>query len=120
ESIVMTLKGGTLHNRKPKFWFFPGYLDNADPGARDADFRTRPVSVVRKGDWKLLLYHEEWLLDGGKDRLATNQAVELYNLRTDIGEQHNMANKETGIRDELIEDILAWHLETGAKLPLVR
>ena len=23
-------------------------------------FRTRPVSVIRKGEWKLLLFHEEW------------------------------------------------------------
>lgn len=120
ESLVPTLRGGSPDNRKPKFWFFPGYLDKADPGARDSGFRTRPVTVIRKGDWKLLLYHEEWLLDGGRDRLATNQAIELYNLRTDLGEQHNLANEVTEKRDELLEDILAWHRETGAKLPLVK
>ena len=33
------------------------------------NFRTRPVSVIRKGKWKLHLYHEEWILDGGKEEL---------------------------------------------------
>ena len=56
---------------------------------RDPVFRTRPVSAIRKGDRKLLLYHEEWQLDGGRNRLATNSAVELYDLRADPGERTN-------------------------------
>ncbi|PPL03618.1 sulfatase [Parapedobacter indicus] len=118
ESLVEIFAGTGSSVRKPKFWFFPGYLDKADPGARDTDFRTRPVTVVRKGDWKLLLYHEEWLLDGGRDRLSTNRAVELYNLRNDISEQHNLANDAIEKRDELLTDILAWHEQVDAKLPL--
>lgn len=119
ESLVEIFAGTGSSVRKPKFWFFPGYLDKADPGARDTDFRTRPVTVVRKGDWKLLLYHEEWLLDGGRERLSTNRAVELYNLRNDISEQHNLANEAIEKRDELLTDILAWHRQVDAKLPLM-
>jgi hypothetical protein len=48
------------------------------------------VTVVRKGDWKLHLYHEEWQLDGGREKIATNNAVELYNLATDPGETTNL------------------------------
>jgi hypothetical protein len=42
---------------------------------------------MRKGDFKILLYHEEWLLEGGMEKQATNNAMELYNLKTDEGEQ---------------------------------
>jgi hypothetical protein len=40
---------------------------------------------MREGDWKLRLFLEEWYLDGRRSGLATNRAVELYNLKNDIG-----------------------------------
>ena len=86
------------------------------PRGRDPVFRTRPVSVIRKGDWKLHLYHEEWLLDGGSAAVATNHALELYNLAADIGERTDLAQKETAKRDELLGDLLAWLEKTNAPL----
>lgn len=103
--------------REALFWHFPGYLNTAVTRPRDPIFRTRPVSVIRKGDWKLLLYHEEWQLDGGRDKIATNNAVELYNLATDVGERRNLANENTAKRDELLNDLLAWIAQTKAPLP---
>jgi arylsulfatase A-like enzyme len=102
------------------FWHFPGYLDRPVIRGRDKDFRTRPVSVIRKGDWKLHLYHEEWLLDGGREKLATNNATELYNLTEDIGERHNLTNENTAKRDELLDDLLAWFQKTDAKLATLK
>ncbi|RYD49457.1 MAG: aryl-sulfate sulfohydrolase, partial [Verrucomicrobiaceae bacterium] len=103
------------------FWHFPGYLDNPVIRGRESDvalgFRSRPVSVIRKGNWKLHLFHEEWVLDGGKENLATNRAVELYDLSADPGEHHDLAQKETARRDELLGDLLAWIIATKAKLP---
>ena len=80
-------------------------------------FRTRPVSVIRKGDWKLLMYHEEWLLDGGAGKLATNRAVELYNLASDVGERQDLSTSETAKRDELLQDLQAWIQSVKAPLP---
>lgn len=110
---------GELH-RKSIFWHFPGYLDRPVIRGRDAQFRTRPVSVIRQGDWKLHLYHEEWLLDGGREKLDTNNAVELYNLKDDIGERNNLAAKNPEQRDALLNDLLAWFEETDALLPTKR
>ena len=65
-------------------WHFPAYLqayNGLKEDSRDPDFRTRPVSVIRKDEWKLLMFHEEWSLDGGIKNLASNNAVELYNLK---------------------------------------
>ncbi len=103
--------------RQSIFWHFPGYLDSPVTRGRDPIFRTRPVTVIRKGDWKLHFYHEEWVLDGGRGKLATNRAVELYNMKTDGGEHHDLAQIETAKRDELLADVLAWIKTVRAPIP---
>jgi arylsulfatase A-like enzyme len=121
ESLLPLLKGGNTLQRQAIFWHFPGYLNNPVLRGRDLDvrtgFRSRPVSVIHKGDWKLHLYHEEWQLDGGREKLATNQAVELYNLADDVGERTNLANRNPAKRDELLADLFAWFNATGALIP---
>ncbi|MBK0384048.1 sulfatase [Pedobacter sp. SD-b] len=103
--------------RKAIFWHFPGYLNKPVIRGRDDIFRSRPVSVIRKGDWKLMLYYEEWINNGGIKNIAHNNAVELYNLKDDIGERDNLANKNPKMRDELLKDLLAWLKHTKAPLP---
>lgn len=115
ESLLPLLRGQRLPLRTSLFWHFPGYLDVPVIRGRDPVFRTRPVSVIRKGDWKLHLYHEEWLLNGGRLGAATNGAVELYNLGSDIGERRNLAANGAK-REELLADLLKWLEDTGAPL----
>jgi arylsulfatase A-like enzyme len=103
--------------RKAIYWYFPGYLDNPVIRGRDKVFRSRPVAVIRKGDFKLHIYLEEWLLDGGKAKISTKNAVELYNIKTDEGEHHNLAGFNQKKRDELLEDLLNWMKKTQAPLP---
>jgi arylsulfatase A-like enzyme len=120
ENIAPLFKGDPL-TRSSVFWHFPGYLDRPVVRGRPSDvrlrFRTRPVTVIRKGDWKLHLFHEEWQLDGGREKIETNHAVELYNLAEDIGERRNLAVEEPEKRDELIDDLLAWVESTNAIIP---
>jgi hypothetical protein len=111
---------GTL-KRQSIFWHFPGYLDNPVIRGRSGDvslgFRSRPVSVIRKGDWKLHLFHEEWQLDGGRAKVPTNHAVELYHIARDTGERNDLAATEAAIRDELLDDLLGWIDRTNAPMP---
>ena len=95
----------------------PGYLDRSKSGARDKNFRTRPVSVIRKGKWKLHLYLEEWILDGGIEKIDTNRAVELYNIDKDISEKNDLALQRKDVRDELLNDLLNWHERVKAPIP---
>jgi arylsulfatase A-like enzyme len=120
ESLLPLLKGNGALRRKAIFWHFPGYLDNPVIRGRDPVFRTRPVSVIRKGEWKLHLYHEEWQLDGGRQKIATNRAVELYHIASDIGERHDLAGTQRRKRDELLDDLLAWLQAINAPLPVER
>jgi len=117
ESLLPLLKGGRRLKREAIFWHFPGYLDRANSGSRDRQFRTRPVSVIRKGDWKLHLFHEEWALDGGREKIDTNNAVELYDLAGDVGERKDLAARQTDKRNELLDDLLAWLKKSDAPLP---
>lgn len=118
ENLLPLFLGKAKTTRRDRlFWHFPGYLDNPVIRGRDSVFRTRPVTVVRQGDWKLLLYHEEWILDGGQKGLPANNAVELYNLRQDEGERHNLAATHPAKRDELLGELLAWMKQVKAPMP---
>jgi arylsulfatase A-like enzyme len=121
ESLLPLFRAQGELRRDAIFWHFPGYLDKPVLRGRESDvrlgFRSRPVSVIRKGDWKLHLFHEEWQLDGGRAKLATNHAVELYHLRDDVGERTDLASRHPAKRDELLHDLLAWMHRTDALLP---
>lgn len=116
EDLSPLLRGTGPLRREAIFWHFPGYLNSPVPRGRDPVFRTRPVSVIRKGDFKLHLYHEEWSLDGGRAALATNRAVELYDLGNDTGERTDLAASDVARRDELLADLLAWIEVIGAPM----
>lgn len=113
-------QSGTIA-RASLFWHFPGYLDNPVIRGREGDvrlgFRSRPVSVIRKGDWKLHLFHEEWQLDGGRTKFPGNRAVELYDLSQDPGERNDLAASELTKANELLDDLLGWIKSTGAPMP---
>ena len=117
ESLLPLLEQSGPLRRKSIFWHFPGYLNDPVNRGRDPVFRTRPVTVMRSGDWKIHLYHEEWQLDGGRDRISSNNSVEIYNLKDDIGERHNLASSAPETRDRLLEELLGWIKTSGAPLP---
>ncbi|ARN57287.1 sulfatase [Sedimentisphaera salicampi] len=90
--------------QRPLFWHFPIYLQGGDDETRDPLFRTRPGSVVRKGDWKLHEYFE----DG---------ELELYNLKTDIGESKDLSELYPQKTKELYEILCRWREKTNADIP---
>jgi arylsulfatase A-like enzyme len=119
ESLLPLMRGNGQLERTSLFWHFPGYLNNPVTRGRDPVFRTRPVSVINQDHWKLYLYHEEWQLDGGRGDLANNNAVELYNLKVDIGERTNLAQTNLARRDAMLDALLNWFDRTDAKMPTI-
>ncbi|MBL9186701.1 MAG: sulfatase [Opitutaceae bacterium] len=107
-------------NDRPLFWHFPGYLDGSDPKDPAKAFRARPTSVIRRGDWKLHLHHEPWLLDGGAAGLPSNGATELFHLADDVGELQDLSADRPAERDALLKTLLEWLRTTGAPLPRTR
>jgi arylsulfatase A-like enzyme len=119
ESLLPLLSGSGLLKRNGIFWHFPGYLDRPVTRGRDPVFRTRPVTVMRSGDWKIHLYHEEWQLDGGREKIASNNSVEIYNMKNDSGEHHNLALTEPTMRNKLLDEVLGWMAKIHAPMPSV-
>ncbi len=106
-SLAPVLEEKVQTFERPLFWHFPVYLQAYnvnDNETRDALFRTRPGSVIRKGDWKLHYYFED---DG----------VELYNLSEDIGERNNLTEANPEKTEELLELLRKWWKDTNAPIP---
>ncbi|MDA9660436.1 sulfatase [Flavobacteriaceae bacterium] len=106
-SILNSLINGTKVEERSLFWHFPIYLQGyniKDNENRDSLFRTRPGSIIRKGDWKLHYYFED-------------NGIELYNLKKDVGEKNNLSNSETDKAAELIDDLQSWWEKTNAPIP---
>ena len=99
QSIVPLLKQTKDLNRDAIFWHFPAYLE-----AKGGTWRTTPVGVIRSGDWNLLEFFE----DGN---------LELYNLRNDISEKHNLAGQKPQIAAELHKLLKNWRKSVCARVP---
>lgn len=120
ESLLPLLHNTGKLSDRPLFWHFPAYLSGNPKYTQTRgypDYRQQPVSVIRHGDFKLLLYLEEWSLDGGRSNLAHNKATELYNLKRDPSESADLSNQDPNTRDRLLDELLAWHESINAPIP---
>lgn len=79
-------------SRDTLYWHLPHY------------HHSTPASAIRRGDWKLIEFFE-------------HGALELYNLRDDMGEQRNLARQRPGKVRELRSVLSAWRKQVGARMP---
>lgn len=98
--ILETVRSG--RNQRDLFWHFPAYLESYGDGGKG--FRARPYSSVRSGDWKLIYHYE----DG---------SMELYNLRTDLGEQTDVSQVYPRKARQLYKRLTRWIATTHAPVP---
>jgi arylsulfatase A-like enzyme len=103
-NLMPLIKGAKTIDERPLFWHFPIYLQGGNVESQDPKFRTRPGSAIRYGDWKLIEYFEEGVL-------------ELYNLKDDISEKKNMAKTNPQKVQQLHEILKNWRKETNAPMP---
>lgn len=96
KSILPVLKGDTTFQRGPVFWHYPHYGNQGGT----------PGSSLREGDYKLIEFFET-----GK--------VELYNLKDDISEEHDLAQKRPDIAKDLHIKLANWRQEVQARIPQV-
>ena len=100
-SIVPALQGGTLQ-RKAIFTYFPHQT-------RVPDWLPPSVSA-HAGDWKLIrVFHGE---------SPGRHSYQLFNLKSDIGEQTNLAAENPRRVEELDKLITQFLAETNAVVPL--
>lgn len=95
QSIAPLLKQSGTVSREAIYWHYPHYWGGN---------RVRPAGAVRAGDWKLIEYYEE-------------MRVELYNLKNDLSEAHDMALENAKKADELRNMLHAWRKDVDAQMP---
>ncbi len=96
-SLVPLLRQTGGLKRDELFWHYPHYQHYQLGGAT-------PYGAIHKGDYKLIEFFDD-------------MRVELYNLREDIGEQHDLAAKMPARVEELRARLHAWRKEVGAQMP---
>ena len=97
-SLVAHLRGQSESlSRECLYWHFPHYSNQGG----------RPSGAIRCGDWKLIEFFEDGRL-------------ELYNLRSDEAEQHNLAEKHPDLRDKLHRQLTEWRQRLQVQMPQPR
>ena len=94
ETLMPLLKGNDSLEREAIFWHYPHYGNQGGT----------PGSSVRAGDYKLIEFFEDGRL-------------ELYNLRDDISEKHNLAQEKPDLVKKLHAMLIEWREKVEAKIP---
>ncbi len=91
-SLLPVMMGDSLEQR-PLFWHYPHYSNQGgDPG-----------SAVRLGNYKLIDNFE-------------SAKRELYDLKKDISEEHDISQEQPEKTEELYNLLNDWRLKSGAKM----
>ena len=94
-SLVPLLKNPQHRlERDALYWHYPHYHGGG----------ATPHSAVRAGDWKLIEFFED-------------NRVELYNLKSDIGETRDLAKEQPERAQQLRAQLRRWRRDVGAQLP---
>lgn len=93
ESLVSLLTGTGALERDELYWHYSGLSMN---------WVARKSTVIRKGDWKCLHFYS-----------GPNPRVELFNLRDDPGEQHELSAQHPEIVEDLMRRINQWREGIG-------
>ena len=91
-SLVPTFKQRGTDQERTIFWHYPHYHHSVPSGA------------VRQGAYKLIEFYDD-------------DHVELYNLKTDIREQHNLASDMPDKAAALQRQLAEWRQGVGAQMP---
>jgi arylsulfatase A len=106
-NLVPLLRGGSLPPRS-LFWYMPFY---------DIRWAHTPSAVIREGDYKLIEYFGDFIDARAGARYIPGHRLELYNLRTDIGEKQNLASRESARAAALQKKLHAWMKTCGVRAP---
>ncbi len=93
-SFVPVLKQTGTVDRQAVYWHYPHYGNQGGS----------PGGAIRLGDWKLIEFYED-------------NRVELYNLKADIGEKNDLADRMPQKAKQLRDMLGAWRKDVDAKMP---
>lgn len=91
------------------FWHYPLYLQGLGltinlPEGGTYTWRGFPSTALRRGDWKLVEFHED-------------NSIGLFNLKVDPSETTNVADEYSEVAERLRAELDAWQQDTQAPIP---
>ena len=106
-SLVPVL-GGRAMSRRALYWYMPLY---------DIRWAGTPCAVVLDGDYKLIeSFGDSFDAEHGAAYRVGNR-LELYNLRTDVGEKRDLAGALPKVVTRLRAQLHRWIVECGSPVP---
>lgn len=93
-SLTSLIQGDKFIERDGIYWHFPHYSNHG---------MQSPGGAIRVGDWKLLEYFE-------------NGTVQLFNLKKDLSEQHDLSQREPEKAAQLLSQLRDWRKRVGANM----
>ncbi len=93
-SLAGVVRGEKPPARDALYWHFPHYSNHG---------MQSPGAAIRQGDFKLLEYFE-------------NNTVQLFNLREDLGEQHDLAREQPGRTQQMTALLHQWRRSVSAAM----
>lgn len=94
-SLLTMLQDESKLDRKSICFHYPNYAFHKE---------NRMASAIRSGDYKLIKFYDD-------------ESVELYNLKSDIGESEDVSSSLPEKTQQLKADLEAWLKETDASQP---
>ena len=88
------------------YWYLPLY---------DLRWASTPSAVIREGDWKLIEHFGDSFDENLNYQLG--RKLELFNLRTDLGESDNRATAESQRAARMSAQLHAWIKSIPAEIP---
>lgn len=93
-SLLPLLTGEDGLDREAIYWHYPHYGNQGGT----------PGSSIRMGDYKLIEFFE-------------TKSCELYNLREDIEENHDLSHEMPDLARDMADKLAHWRQEVEAKIP---
>ena len=98
--VPMLRQNGTTSTGRDLIWHFPNKWGAAGPGIGT-------TSTIRSGDWKLIYWYNDHHFD-------------LFNIKEDIGENFNLAEKNPDKVNELASKLSKYLQDAGALRPVYK
>jgi arylsulfatase A len=93
-SLLPLLTKGAAPKREALYWHYPHYSNQGGV----------PGGVIREGEWKLIEFYED-------------NRLELYNLKSDLGERTNLSQREAKRAQALRAKLDRWRKAANAIMP---
>jgi arylsulfatase A-like enzyme len=96
KSLMPLLTQSPGFDRDTLYFHYPNYAFHK---------QNRLGSAIREGEYKLIKNYDD-------------DSLELYDLRSDIGEKHNLASQSPELAKRLADKLDQWLRENGARMPV--